>query len=123
MIRLFALLMFAGVSAFLSVGCASKQETTQPATPESDSSSTVEQGQSDVERELAKLPEEDRELARAQKVCPVTGELLGSMGVPIKVTVDGRSLFICCEGCEEEVKKNFDEYVAKLEKPSDAQSK
>ena len=123
MIRLFALLMFAGVSAFLSVGCASKQETTQPATPESDSSSTVEPGQSDVERELAKLPEEDRELALSQKVCPVTGELLGSMGVPIKVTVDGRSLFICCEGCEEEVKKNFDEYVAKLEKPSDAQSK
>ncbi|HMP06478.1 MAG TPA: hypothetical protein PJ982_09030, partial [Lacipirellulaceae bacterium] len=38
--------------------------------------------------QIDRLPEEDRELAAAQGVCPVTGEPLGSMGVPIKVTVE-----------------------------------
>lgn len=114
-------LMFVAVSALTSSGCGSKQEPAQPAASAPKKSADVDLPQSDIERALAKLPEEDRELAIAQKVCPVTGEPLGSMGAPIKVTVDGRHLFICCEGCEEDAKKNFDEYLAKLDKPSDAE--
>ena len=37
---------------------------------------------------LANLPAGDRELAERQKVCPVTGMALGSMGPPIKVDVE-----------------------------------
>ena len=29
---------------------------------------------------------------------------LGSMEKPIKVTAEGRTFYLCCEGCEEEVK-------------------
>ena len=68
----------------------------------------------EVRAELAKLPPDDRALAEKQKVCPVTGELLGSMGAPYKVTVKGRTVFLCCAGCEEKLKKDPDKYLAKL---------
>lgn len=57
---------------------------------------------------LADLSDEDRALAEKQKVCPVTGTALGSMGKPLKVIVKGRAIFLCCPGCEEELKKNPD---------------
>src|SRR5262249_8193658 len=44
--------------------------------------------------------EEDRLIVERQKNCPVTGEPLDSMGGPIKVTVNGRVVFICCKACE-----------------------
>src|SRR5262249_19328892 len=39
---------------------------------------------------LAKLSADDRRLAEAQKVCPITGQSLGSMGVPVKLTLLGQ---------------------------------
>jgi hypothetical protein len=52
---------------------------------------------------MAKLSPEDRKVAEAQKVCPIGNSPLGSMGVPIKVDVDGKAVFICCEGCRTEL--------------------
>lgn len=49
-----------------------------------------------------------------QKVCPVTGEKLGSMGPPLPVTVKGETIYVCCQGCVEEVQSNPDEYLAKV---------
>ena len=63
---------------------------------------------------LAQLSEADRALAEKQKVCPVSGEPLGSMGKPYKVRVKDRDVFLCCQGCEEEILKNPDKYLAKL---------
>ena len=37
------------------------------------------------------------------------------MGVPYKVTLKGRTVFLCCVGCEEKLKKNADKYLAKLD--------
>lgn len=71
---------------------------------------------SDVSKALAKLSPEDRKLAEKQRVCPVSGEPLGSMGVPVKVTVKNRVVFLCCGGCEEELRKNAYKYLAKLDK-------
>ncbi len=48
---------------------------------------------------LDKLPPEDRQKAVAQKVCPVTGKNLGSMGPPVKLTLEGRTVYLCCKGC------------------------
>ncbi|HKB06456.1 MAG TPA: efflux RND transporter periplasmic adaptor subunit, partial [Gemmataceae bacterium] len=48
---------------------------------------------------LNKLPPADRALAKAQKFCPVLGTRLGSMGVPVKVVLDGQPVFLCCKGC------------------------
>ena len=65
---------------------------------------------------MAKLPPEDRALAEKQKVCPVTDAPLGSMGIPIKVTVKGRTVFLCCGGCQGKLNKNADKYLAKLDR-------
>ena len=67
-----------------------------------------------IEQALAKLSPEDRALAEKQKVCLVSGEPLGSMGVPEKVEVHGRPVFICCDSCLEELNENPDEYLKKL---------
>ena len=64
---------------------------------------------------LAGLSEEDRALAEKQKVCPVSGQPLGSMGVPVKVTVKDRDVFLCCEGCRGSLLEDPDTYLAKLD--------
>jgi YHS domain-containing protein len=66
--------------------------------------------------QLAKLSPEDRALAEKQQVCPVSGEPLGAMGVPYKVEVKGRTVLLCCPGCEEKIKADPDKYLAKLDK-------
>jgi hypothetical protein len=64
---------------------------------------------------FAALSETDRAAALAQKICPVSNEALGGMGMPIKVTVKGRDVFLCCEGCREKLEASPDEYLAKLD--------
>ena len=54
------------------------------------------------------------ELAVKQRVCPVSGDLLGAMGKPFKTTVKGKTVFLCCEGCEHDLKENPHKYLAKL---------
>jgi Cu(I)/Ag(I) efflux system membrane fusion protein len=63
---------------------------------------------------LANLSPADRTLAERQKVCPVTDMPLGSMGTPIKVSLSGRPVFICCEGCREQLLAAPVKYLAKL---------
>src|SRR5262249_36569789 len=55
---------------------------------------------------LKDLDEADRKLAELQKVCPVSRNPLGSMGKPYKMTVKGRVIFLCCDGCKDEVDKD-----------------
>lgn len=71
-------------------------------------------GMGGVQAQLAKLSTEDAASAREQRVCPVSGEMLGSMGVPIKVDVDGKEVWICCEGCRDPLLENPDDFLAKL---------
>ncbi len=68
----------------------------------------------DVIAALAELPSGDRLLAESQRICPVTMALLGSMGTPIKVDVDGKSVFICCEGCRKSLLSESAKYLAIL---------
>ena len=65
---------------------------------------------------LDELTAADRELALRQQVCPVADMQLGSMGTPIKVDVQGRPVFICCEGCRERLLAEPEKYLAKLPK-------
>jgi len=91
--------------------------STPPAKPDSAAPATSPAPAADpeVEKNLAKLSPEDQALARKQKKCPVTGEPLGSMGVPPKVQVKGRTVFLCCDGCEAALKKEPDKYLKKLD--------
>jgi hypothetical protein len=60
------------------------------------------QGKSkEIEARLAQLSDEDRKLAEAQVFCAVnTSNELGCMGVPYKLTIEGRTVFLCCENCK-----------------------
>jgi hypothetical protein len=74
-------------------------------------------GDSDMDKmkaELAKLSPEDAASAEKQHVCPVTDEMLGSMGAPIKVDVDGQEVWICCGGCKKKLFDSPEKYLAKL---------
>jgi YHS domain-containing protein len=51
-----------------------------------------------------------------EKMCPVSGEMLGTMGAPQKVTVNGQQVWICCDGCKDKLLENPDKYLAKLKK-------
>jgi uncharacterized protein (TIGR03000 family) len=64
---------------------------------------------------LAKLSPEDRKLAEEQKVCAVQPNIkLGAMGTPVKVTVKGQPVFLCCEACREHAVSRGDQIVAKV---------
>lgn len=41
----------------------------------------------------------DALLVAAQKICPVSGEDLRSMGGPIKAKSGDQTIFLCCKGC------------------------
>ncbi len=111
-------MMFLSLLAVLAFayGCTEPTDT-PPADPDASESSDDDaaQNQSEIEAALAALPEEDREAAREQKICPVSGVLLGSMKTPCKVTVKGREVFLCCSGCEGTIKDDPDTYLAKLD--------
>ena len=64
---------------------------------------------------LKELDETDRKLAEKQKYCPVGEGLLGSMGKPYKMTVNGRVIFLCCPHCAEEVNKDPDGTLKKVD--------
>lgn len=57
---------------------------------------------------LDKLSPEDRKLADEQKTCPITGEPLGSMGVPPKVTLKDQAVFLCCASCKKKAEADPD---------------
>jgi YHS domain-containing protein len=114
MLSLFGLVALAGTL----VGCSKEQAPAPPAVVEEEVVEQVEVPElspSDVSDAMATLSEADRAAALAQKVCPVSDQALGSMGTPIKVTVKGRDVFLCCESCREKLEANPDEYLAKLD--------
>ncbi len=128
----------AAVALVFLIGCASEgakqgNEEVAPADtsagagmegePSPDSQSSTEESGSgdDIAANLAKLSDEDRAAAEKQKVCPVSDEALGSMGAPVKIELaDGRSAFICCAGCEQQLRDEPDKYLAKLENKPEA---
>ncbi|MHC4398947.1 MAG: hypothetical protein ACYTG0_04635 [Planctomycetota bacterium] len=121
-----SLLVATGVTL---VGCSNQQQSASPEASQSQPAAAGQEGHeghehdqpghaehSEYAEELSQLSATDRALAEKQKACPVSGQPLGSMGKPYKVTVNGREVFLCCQGCEGEIKGNPDEYLAKLPK-------
>jgi Cu(I)/Ag(I) efflux system membrane fusion protein len=79
--------------------------------------STPEDPDAKIEAALAELSPEDRKLAEAQRFCPVLPDSrLGSMGPPIKLTVEGTSVFICCKGCQKKALANPQETLVNVKK-------
>ena len=92
------------------IGCAERPPA--PATPAATSTDDPK-----FAAAIAKLPEEERTLATAQKFCVVeSNSRLGSMGKPHKVMIEGQPVFLCCAGCEDEALKDPQATLAKVEK-------
>lgn len=64
------------------------------------------------------LSKEDQLLVAKQKICPVTGGELGSMGKPVFRMVKGRKIFLCCEACEGKLLSDPDECLARIDEAS-----
>jgi Cu(I)/Ag(I) efflux system membrane fusion protein len=130
-----------GLGLFLAVsGCnSSESETTETATPAADANSPDHSemehdhaghdhgdhdhgdgdhaGKTDMEtmtEALTDFSEEDRKSAMKQHFCPVSGEMLGTMGEPEKVEIQGQQVWICCDGCKDKLLVDPDKYLAKL---------
>jgi hypothetical protein len=119
MIFTFAGILTLAFFAMVVGGCSNSTAPTasqQKPPGASQSSTTVATDDPKITAALAELSTEDRALAVKQKICPVSGETLGSMGAPKKVDVKGRAVFICCDGCREQLLAKPDEYLAKIDK-------
>ena len=67
-------------------------------------------------KEVTTVPASQQQLAAAaiarQKICPVSGKPLGSMGQPVAVNVSGQTVYACCSGCVDAIKSNPGKYAA-----------
>lgn len=63
---------------------------------------------------VASLDQSDRPRIEQQKVCPVLGGRLGSMGTPVKVLVGDQPLYLCCKGCLSKVQEDPEFYLKKV---------
>ncbi len=116
------------VGVVLAAGGCGTSGTTGPSPPETKSRAQPESGPTASEAApaaaaeaqalegLKELSAEDRAAAEKQRVCPVSGELLGSMGKPVKIVVQGRTVFLCCSGCEAAFRKDPEKYFEKMKK-------
>lgn len=125
--RLFAPLTASALAWALIAGCSSPDAEVEPvettgAGAEMPGDVFAEEGAALAEVELNdeqleainQLPPEDAEIALAQKLCPVSDEPLGEMGVPIKVDANGTPVFVCCAGCKDGVTEDVDAILAKV---------
>lgn len=98
----------------LVFGCAEKPAPA-PATPPS-APAAASKDEAKYSAAIAELPEEDRAAATAQKFCAVSSKSrLGSMGMPFKITIEDKPVFLCCEGCKDEALKDSQATLAKVE--------
>lgn len=87
---------------------------TRPSTPEAEL--TGDATEKKVRAELAKLDSGDCVVAEAQKYCPILPKnRLGTMGPPVKLTLEGRTIFLCCASCEDKARANPQKTLAAVQ--------
>ncbi len=94
-------------------------ETPKLEPPKGGAASTSKLGPEEIAN-IKELPAADQQLAMKQVFCPVSNDKLGEMGKPFKVTVDGRTVFLCCDGCEDKIKADPKKYFAQLDAKNSA---
>jgi multidrug efflux pump subunit AcrA (membrane-fusion protein) len=61
------------------------------------------------------ISDADQKLIDEQRVCPETGNKLGSMGTPFKLMIKNTPVFLCCDGCEDEAKAHETQTLVKVQ--------
>lgn len=97
-------------------GCSEKPKVADAPTAKKDGLADGENARSaEYLQNVHKVSAVDREAALRQQVCAVAGKPLGSMGVPVKVVLKERSIFLCCKGCESKVKSDPDKVLRRVD--------
>ncbi len=69
-----------------------------------------------IEKNRAGLRAPDRQAVAAQEFCPIqTRNRLGLLGPPVKVTIKGQTVFLCCPACKETALAYPDGTLAKVQ--------
>ena len=88
-------------------GTGSSKVAIRPSTPDDEEAT--------IAANLAKLSPADKKLALEQLLCASQeNSKLGSMGIPIKFTIEGQTAFVCCDGCLKEAKTESAKTIARL---------
>jgi YHS domain-containing protein len=72
-----------------------------------DSGSAIPRGMEGI----AQLPVNEQYAALNQRTCPVSRQLLGSTGRPIRVAFQGGSVYVCCQSCADAFRRNPTAYL------------
>jgi len=113
--RIASWMVVLGLAVIVS-GCSSQApQEKQKATTPAEKSAQEKPAPPGVPAGLTELSADDRAAAEKQRVCPVSGEVLGAMGKPYKVSIKGQTVFLCCPACEKELLENPDKYLAKMQ--------
>ena len=102
----------------LAVGCNAPVVTTAPPPTASTSAadSPLSQEEKEIQEQLAKLDPAERAAVEAQRWCAISnGERLGEMGPPVKITLKGQAVYLCCKGCQKRAEADPDKTLAKVE--------
>lgn len=92
-----------------------KSDAGQPSIQEE--KQTTDQQAKAILEALEKLSPEERRSVERQSNCPVTGMPLGSMGKPLKLELQGHTVWLCCEGCTVEASEDPRKTIEKLKPP------
>jgi len=111
------------LAALLAVGvaaCSSSEPTISEAPSGGEATSAEDEALEPVSlnakqlEQIELLPEDQQDAAIAQSVCPISGAPLGSMGVPIALSLEGGTVFLCCAGCEDSAMSDPEGTLAKV---------
>ncbi len=100
-------MIFTSIAFAALTGCSgSSAPTSKASIPVEPKAAEVTPVDPEIAASIALLPAEERKLAEEQKNCPITGEPLGSMGMPLKVMLNDRAVFLCCKSCKKKAEAN-----------------
>jgi len=100
---------FITLTAALTLGltaCSESNEATAPPAPDTEAA-PVETADEATQAAA--------EAAYPLDTCAVSGEKLGSMGDPVVLTIDNRTVKLCCSGCESQLREEPAKYLAMLD--------
>lgn len=81
----------------------------------------MQKAEKKISESLSSLSSEDQKLTVAQRFCPMMAySRLGAMGTPIKLTIEGEPVFVCCKGCIDDAKAGGAATVKTTAKLTDA---
>jgi len=121
--RIYCLFLSLTFVSAVVMGCNSSSSTSSHEQDHMHAMESSDEMNAEVTAALAELSAEDRVLAEAQRFCAVEQEnLLGGMGTPFKVMIEGQPVFLCCEGCKDAALKDPQTTLAAVAKLKQANS-